>query len=126
MIMEISKANSTETIKLGSALDSLPVETIQKLDLLCRSIEIKELDNQSISIECKKNLFLLVQGNFLQVAEGDNIIVGKKLRLNPLDSWEVLKDNLSSLKNFIFKSFRSFDIKKIDQKTSEENKECHQ
>lgn len=124
--MEISKANSTETIKLGSALDSLPVETIQKLDLLCRSIEIKELDNQSISIECKKNLFLLVQGNFLQVAEGDNIIVGKKLRLNPLDSWEVLKDNLSSLKNFIFKSFRSFDIKKIDQKTSEENKECHQ
>ena len=124
--MEISKANSTETIKLGSALDSLLVETIQKLDLLCRSIEIKELDNQSISIECKKNLFLLVQGNFLQVAEGDNIIVGKKLRLNPLDSWEVLKDNLSSLKNFIFKSFRSFDIKKIDQKTSEENKECHQ
>ena len=124
--MEISKVNSTETIKLGSALDSLPVETIQKLDLLCRSIEIKELDNQSISIECKKNLFLLVQGNFLQVAEGDNIIVGKKLRLNPLDSWEVLKDNLSSLKNFIFKSFRSFDIKKIDQKTSEENKECHQ
>ena len=124
--MEISKANSTETIKLGSALDSLPVETIQKLDLLCRSIEIKELDNQSISIECKKNLFLLVQGNFLQVAEGDNIIVGKKLRLNPLDSWEVLKDNLSSLKNFIFKSFRSFDIKKIDQKISEENKECHQ
>ena len=124
--MEISKANSAETIKLGSALDSLPVETIQKLDLLCRSIEIKELDNQSISIECKKNLFLLVQGNFLQVAEGDNIIVGKKLRLNPLDSWEVLKDNLSSLKNFIFKSFRSFDIKKIDQKTSEENKECHQ
>ena len=124
--MEISKANSTETIKLGSALDSLPAETIQKLDLLCRSIEIKELDNQSISIECKKNLFLLVQGNFLQVAEGDNIIVGKKLRLNPLDSWEVLKDNLSSLKNFIFKSFRSFDIKKIDQKTSEENKECHQ
>ena len=125
-MMEISKANSTETIKLGSALDSLPAETIQKLDLLCRSIEIKELDNQSISIECKKNLFLLVQGNFLQVAEGDNIIVGKKLRLNPLDSWEVLKDNLSSLKNFIFKSFRSFDIKKIDQKTSEENKECHQ
>ena len=124
--MEISKANSTETIKLGSALDSLPAETIQKLDLLCRSIERKELDNQSISIECKKNLFLLVQGNFLQVAEGDNIIVGKKLRLNPLDSWEVLKDNLSSLKNFIFKSFRSFDIKKIDQKTSEENKECHQ
>ena len=124
--MEISKANNTETIKLGSALDSLPVETIQKLDLLCRSIEIKELDNQSISIECKKNLFLLVQGNFLQVAEGDNIIVGKKLRLNPLDSWEVLKDNLSSLKNFIFKSFRSFDIKRIDQKTSEENKECHQ
>ena len=124
--MKISKANNTETIKLGSALDSLPVETIQKLDLLCRSIEIKELDNQSISIECKKNLFLLVQGNFLQVAEGDNIIVGKKLRLNPLDSWEVLKDNLSSLKNFIFKSFRSFDIKKIDQKTSEENKECHQ
>ena len=124
--MEISKANSTETIKLGSALDSLPADTIQKLDLLCRSIEIKELDNQSISIECKKNLFLLVQGNFLQVAEGDNIIVGKKLRLNPLDSWEVLKDNLSSLKNFIFKSFRSFDIKKIDQKTSEENKECHQ
>ena len=124
--MEISKANSTETIKLGSALDSLPVETIQKLDLLCRSIEIKELDNQSISIECKKNLFLLVQGNFLQVAEGDNIIVGKKLRLNPLDSWEVLKDNLSSLKNFIFKSFRNFDVKKIDQKTSEENKECHQ
>ena len=124
--MEISKAYNTETIKLGSALDSLPVETIQKLDLLCRSIEIKELDNQSISIECKKNLFLLVQGNFLQVAEGDNIIVGKKLRLNPLDSWEVLKDNLSSLKNFIFKSFRSFDIKKIDQKTSEENKECHQ
>ena len=125
-MMEISKANSTETIKLGSALDSLPAETIQKLDLLCRSIEIKELDNQSISIECKKNLFLLVQGNFLQVAEGDNIIVGKKLRLNPLDRWEVLKDNLSSLKNFIFKSFRSFDIKKIDQKTSEENKECHQ
>ena len=125
-MMEISKANSTETIKLGSALDSLPVETIQKLDLLCRSIEIKELDNQSISIECKKNLFLLVQGNFLQVAEGDNIIVGKKLRLNPLDSWEVLKDNLSSLKNFIFKSFRSFDVKRIDQKTSEENKECHQ
>ena len=125
-MMEISKANSTETIKLGSALDSLPAETIQKLDLLCRSIEIKELDNQSISIECKKNLFLLVQGNFLQVAEEDNIIVGKKLRLNPLDSWEVLKDNLSSLKNFIFKSFRSFDIKKIDQKTSEENKECHQ
>ena len=124
--MEISKANSTETIKLGSALDSLSVETIQKLDLLCRSIEIKELDNQSISIECKKNLFLLVQGNFLQVAEGNNIIVGKKLRLNPLDSWEVLKDNLSSLKNFIFKSFRSFDVKKIDQKTSEENKECHQ
>lgn len=124
--MEISKANSTETIKLGSALDSLPVETIQKLDLLCRNIEIKELDNQSISIECKKNLFLLVQGNFLQVAEGDNIIVGKKLRLNPLESWEVLKDNLSSLKNFIFKSFRSFDVKKIDQKTSEENKECHQ
>ena len=124
--MEICKTNSTETIKLGSALDSLLVETIQKLDLLCRSIEIKELDNQSISIECKKNLFLLVQGNFLQVAEGDNIIVGKKLRLNPLDSWEVLKDNLSSLKNFIFKSFRSFDIKKIDQKTSEENKECHQ
>ena len=124
--MEISKANSTETIKLGSALDSLPVETIQKLDLLCRSIEIKELDNQSISIECKKNLFLLVQGNFLQVAEGDNIIVGKKLRLNPLDSWEVLKDNLSSLKNFIFKSFRKPDIKRIDQKTSEENKECHQ
>ena len=121
-MIEISKANSTETIKLGSALDSLPVETIQKLDLLCRSIEIKELDNQSISIECKKNLFLLVQGNFLQVAEGDNIIVGKKLRLNPLDSWEVLKDNLSSLKNFIFKSFRSFDIKRI----SEENKECHQ
>ena len=125
-MMEISKANSTETIKLGSALDSLPAETIQKLDLLCRSIEIKELDNQSISIECKKNLFLLVQGNFLQVAEGDNIIVGKKLRLNPLDSWEVLKDNLSSLKNFIFKSFRSFDTKRIDQKTSEENKECHQ
>ena len=125
-MIEISKTSSTETIKLGSALDSLPVETIQKLDLLCRSIEIKELDNQSISIECKKNLFLLVQGNFLQVAEGDNIIVGKKLRLNPLDSWEVLKDNLSSLKNFIFKSFRSFDIKKIDQKTSEENKECHQ
>ena len=124
--MEISKANSTETIKLGSALDSLPVETIQKLDLLCRSIEIKELDNQSISIECKKNLFLLVQGNFLQVAEGDNIIVGKKLRLNPLDSWEVLKDNLSSLKNFIFKSFRNFDVKKIDQKSSKENKECHQ
>ena len=124
--MEISKANSTETIKLGSALDSLPVETIQKLDLLCRSIEIKELDNQSISIECKKNLFLLVQGNFLQVAEGDNIIVGKKLRLNPLDSWEVLKDNLSSLKNFIFKSFRKPDVKRIDQKTSEENKECHQ
>ena len=124
--MEISKANSTETIKLGSALDSLPVETIQKLDLLCRSIEIKELDNQSISIECKKNLFLLVQGNFLQVAEGDNIIVGKKLRLNPLDSWEVLKDNLSSLKNFIFKSFRNFDVKRVDQKTSEENKECHQ
>ena len=124
--MEISKANSTETIKLGSALDSLSVETIQKLDLLCRNIEIKELDNQSISIECKKNLFLLVQGNFLQVAEGDNIIVGKKLRLNPLDSWEVLKDNLSSLKNFIFKSFRSFDVKRIDQKTSEENKECHQ
>ena len=124
--MEISKANSTETIKLGSALDSLPVETIQKLDLLCRSIEIKELDNQSISIECKKNLFLLVQGNFLQVAEGDNIIVGKKLRLNPLDSWELLKDNLSSLKNFIFKSFRNFDIKRIDQKTTEENKECHQ
>ena len=124
--MEISKANSTETIKLGSALDSLPVETIQKLDLLCRNIEIKELDNQSISIECKKNLFLLIQGNFLQVAEGDNIIVGKKLRLNPLESWEVLKDNLSSLKNFIFKSFRNFDIKRIDQKTSEENKECHQ
>ena len=124
--MEISKTNSTETIKLGSALDSLPVETIQKLDLLCRSIEIKELDNQSISIECKKNLFLLVQGNFLQVAEGDNIIVGKKLRLNPLDSWEVLKDNLSSLKNFIFKSFRSFDVKRIDQKPSEENKECRQ
>ena len=124
--MEISKANSTETIKLGSALDSLPVETIQKLDLLCRSIEIKELDNQSISIECKKNLFLLVQGNFLQVAEGDNIIVGKKLRLNPLDSWEVLKDNLSSLKNFIFKSFRNFDVKRIDQKPSEESKECHQ
>ena len=124
--MEISKANSTETIKLGSALDSLPVETIQKLDLLCRSIEIKELDNQSISIECKKNLFLLVQGNFLQVAEGDNIIVGKKLRLNPLESWEVLKDNLSSLKNFIFKSFRNFDLKRIDHKTSEENKECHQ
>ena len=124
--MEISKANSTETIKLGSVLDSLPVETIQKLDLLCRNIEIKELDNQSISIECKKNLFLLVQGNFLQVAEGDNIIVGKKLRLNPLESWEVLKDNLSSLKNFIFKSFRNFDVKRIDQKTSEENKECHQ
>ena len=124
--MEISKANSTETIKLGSVLDSLPVETIQKLDLLCRNIEIKELDNQSISIECKKNLFLLVQGNFLQVAEGDNIIIGKKLRLNPLESWEVLKDNLSSLKNFIFKSFRSFDTKRIDQKTSEENKECHQ
>ena len=120
--MEISKANSTETIKLGSALDSLSVETIQKLDLLCRNIEIKELDNQSISIECKKNLFLLVQGNFLQVAEGDNIIVGKKLRLNPLDSWEVLKDNLSSLKNFIFKTFRSPNIKRI----SEENKECHQ
>ena len=124
--MEINKANSTETIKLGSVLDSLPTETIQKLDLLCRNIEIKELDNQSISIECKKNLFLLVQGNFLQVAEGDNIIVGKKLRLNPLDSWEVLKDNLSSLKNFIFKSFRNFDIKRIDQKTSKENKECHQ
>ena len=124
--MEISKTNSTETIKLGSALDSLPIETIQKLDLLCRNIEIKELDNQSISIECKKNLFLLVQGNFLQVAEGDNIIVGKKLRLNPLDSWEVLKDNLSSLKNFIFKSFRNFDLKRIDQKTSKENKECHQ
>ena len=124
--MEISKVNSSETIKLGSALDSLPAETIQKLDLLCRNIEIKELDNQSISIECKKNLFLLVQGNFLQVAEGNNIIVGKKLRLNPLDSWEVLRDNLSSLKNFIFKSFRSFDIKKIDQKPSEENKECHQ
>lgn len=124
--MEISKANSTETIKLGSVLDSLPVETIQKLDLLCKSIEIKELDNQSISIECKKNLFLLVQGNFLQVAEGDNIIVGKKLRLNPLDSWEVLRDNLSSLKNFIFKSFRNFDIKRIDQKTSEESRECHQ
>ena len=124
--MEISKVSSSETIKLGSALDSLPAETIQKLDLLCRNIEIKELDNQSISIECKKNLFLLVQGNFLQVAEGNNIIVGKKLRLNPLDSWEVLRDNLSSLKNFIFKSFRSFDIKKIDQKPSEESKECHQ
>ena len=124
--MEISKVDSSETIKLGSALDSLPAETIQKLDLLCRNIEIKELDNQSISIECKKNLFLLVQGNFLQVAEGNNIIVGKKLRLNPLDSWEVLRDNLSSLKNFIFKSFRNFDIKKIDQKPSEESKECHQ
>ena len=124
--MEINKANSTETIKLGSVLDSLPTETIQKLDLLCRNIEIKELDNQSISIECKKNLFLLVQGNFLQVAEGDNIIVGKKLRLNPLESWVVLNDNLSSLKNFIFKSFRNFDIKRIDQKTSKENKECHQ
>ena len=124
--MEISKVSSSETIKLGSALDSLPAETIQKLDLLCRNIEIKELDNQSISIECKKNLFLLVQGNFLQVAEGNNIIVGKKLRFNPLESWEVLRDNLSSLKNFIFKSFRSFDIKKIDQKPSEESKECHQ
>ena len=124
--MEISKVNSSETIKLGSALDSLPAETIQKLDLLCRNIEIKELDNQSISIECKKNLFLLVQGNFLQVAEGNNIIVGKKLRLNPLESWEVLRDNLSSLKNFIFKSFRGFDVKKIDQKPLEENKECHQ
>lgn len=124
--MEISKVNSTETIKLGSVLDSLSTETIQKLDLLCRNIEIKELDNHSISIECKKNLFLLVQGNFLQVAEGDNIIVGKKLRLNPLESWEVLKDNLSSLKNFIFKSFRNSATWKIEQKPSEENKECHQ
>ena len=124
--MKISKVNSSETIKLGSALDSLPAETIQKLVLLCRNIEIKELDNQSISIECKKNLFLLVQGNFLQVAEGDNIIIGKKLRLNPLESWKVLKDNLSSLKNFIFKSFRSVDVKKIDHKPLVENKECRQ
>ena len=124
--MKVSKVNSTETIKLGSVLDSLPAETIQKLDLLCRNIEIKELDNQSISIECKKNLFLLVQGNFLQVAEGENIIVGKKLRLNPLESWEVLKDNLSSLKNFIFKSFRNSTTWKIEQKPLVENKECHQ
>lgn len=62
----------------------LPENTLKKIQAFFDSFEIKEIDENTISLCCNKNLLVAVNGNYMELVKGENVKVGSPIHLNPV------------------------------------------
>ncbi len=62
----------------------LQEHTLKKIQAFFDSFEIKEIDENTISLCCNKNLLLAINGNYMELVKGENVKVGSPIHLNPV------------------------------------------
>lgn len=62
----------------------LPENTLKKMQVFFDNFEIKEIDENTISLCCNKNLLVTVNGNYMELVKGQNVKVGSPIHLNPV------------------------------------------
>ena len=62
----------------------LPENTLKKIQAFFDSFEIKEIDENTVSLCCNKNLLLAINGNYMELVKGENVKVGSPIHLNPV------------------------------------------
>ena len=62
----------------------LPENTLKKIQAFFDNFEIKEIDENTISLCCNKNLLVAVNGNYMELVKGENVKVGSPIHLNPV------------------------------------------
>ena len=62
----------------------LPENTLKKIQAFFDNFEIKEIDENTISLCCNKNLLVVVNGNYMELVKGQNVKVGSPIHLNPV------------------------------------------
>lgn len=62
----------------------LPENTLKKIQAFFDNFEIKEIDENTISLCCNKNLLLAINGNYMELVKGENVKVGSPIHLNPV------------------------------------------
>ena len=62
----------------------LPENTLKKMKAFFDNFEIKEIDENTISLCCNKNLLVAVNGNYMELVKGENVKVGSPIHLNPV------------------------------------------
>ena len=70
------------TEKVGNI--QLPENTLKKMKVFFDSFEIKEIDENTVSLCCNKNLLLAINGNYMELVKGENVKVGSPIHLNPV------------------------------------------
>ena len=82
----------------------LPENTLKKIQAFFDNFEIKEIDENTISLCCNKNLLVAVNGNYMELVKGQNVKVGSPIHLNPVglkydSDIEINEKAINSLKN---------------------------
>ena len=62
----------------------LPENILKKMQAFFDNFEIKEIDENTISLCCNKNLLVAVNGNYMELVKGQNVKVGSPIHLNPV------------------------------------------
>ena len=62
----------------------LQEHTLKKIQAFFDSFEIKEIDENTVSLCCNKNLLLAINGNYMELVKGENVKVGSPIHLNPV------------------------------------------
>lgn len=62
----------------------LPENTLKKIQAFFDNFEIKEIDENTISLHCNKNLLVAVNGNYMELVKGQNVKVGSPIHFNPV------------------------------------------
>ena len=81
----------------------LPENTLKKIQAFFDSFEIKEIDENTVSLCCNKNLLLAINGNYMELVKGENVKIGSPIHLNPVvlkydSDKDIKKKALNSLK----------------------------
>ena len=77
----------------------LPENTLKKIQAFFDSFEIKEIDENTVSLCCNKNLLLAINGNYMELVKGENVKVGSPIHLNPVGLKYDSDININSSKN---------------------------
>ena len=77
----------------------LPENTLKKIQAFFDSFEIKEIDENTVSLYCNKNLLLAINGNYMELVKGENVKVGSPIHLNPFSLKYDSDININSSKN---------------------------
>ena len=77
----------------------LPENTLKKIQAFFDSFEIKEIDENTVSLCCNKNLLLAINGNYMELVKGENVKVGSPIHFNPVGLKYDSDININNSKN---------------------------